>query len=201
MLELRIFGRTALLLAALFLVGCGGGSADEERADPARLLEGGRRDAAQWIVAGRRAEVAPELAVQLGYLERLRLGLGSPFRLVEYVQRDPRLGADARARTAHAILARTVDRQPYQIDPVVPDLVGATGPEWLAGVGRYHLQLIDDVISEASDPRVGEQAVRLAYALAAAEGSVASEALQLIAQAAALIRDRELARSDVKRLV
>src|SRR5687768_373250 len=42
-------------------------------------------------------------AVALGYLERLRLGLGSPFRLAEYALRDPRLDSIARRRVAAAV--------------------------------------------------------------------------------------------------
>lgn len=199
--ELRRLGRLLLLLLAVLAGGCSRDAVVEPTADVAKLVTGGRRDAAQWIAAGRHGEVKPELAIQLGYLERLRLGLGSPFRLIDYALRDPRLDEGERHRTAYALLARTLDRQGYQVDPMVLDPAGATGAEWLAGVGRYHLRLIDNVISEAPDPRVGELAVRLAYALAAAEGSVSAEAPLLIAQAAALIRDRELARLDARRLV
>ena len=199
--EPRRLGRILLLLLAVLAGGCGRDAVVESTTDAARVVASERKDAAQWIVAGRQGEVTPELAIQLGYLERQRLGLGSPFRLIDQVLRDPRLGDGVRYRTASALLARTLEGQGYQIDPMVLDPVGATGAEWLAGVGRYHLRLIDNVISEAPDPRVGEEAVRLAYALAAAEGSVSGEAPLLIAQAAALIRDRELAREDARRLV
>jgi hypothetical protein len=199
---LRLRTRLIMLFLSLFAVGCGSGAPREEAADPARLLTGGRRDAAQWIAEGRTAgELSPAVVIPLGYIERLRLGLGSPFRLIDYALSDPRLEGEVRLRTAHAILARTLDRQSYQVDPTVLDLVGLAGSEWVAGVGRYHLRLIDDAISEALDPRVGELAVRLAYLVAAAEGSVDPEAPKLIAQAAALIRDRELARNDARRLV
>lgn len=200
--DLRHLARLFALLLPLIAAGCGGGASEPAAPDPAKLVAIGRRDASQWIAEGRVAdEVATEVAIPLGYLERLRLGLGSPFRLMEYALRDPRLSEPLRVRTAHALLARTLDRQSYQIEPTVLDLAGLAGSERLAGVGRYHQKLIDDAISEASDPRVGELAVRLAYALAAAEGGVAEGAPQLIAQAAALIRDRELAARDARRLI
>jgi hypothetical protein len=201
--DLRRYAQLILLLLPLVVAGCGAGDLVGEASDPARILASGRRDAAQWIAEGRgaTAAVAPEVAIPLGYLERLRVGLGSPFRLIDHALRDPRLPGPLRVRTAQALLARTLDRQTYQVDPAVLDLVGLAGSEWVAGVGRYHLRLIDDAISEAPDPRAGELAVRLAYSLAAAAGSVGEEAPGLIAQAAALIRDRELARGDARRLV
>src|SRR5690242_8406552 len=39
-------------------------------------------------------------SVALGYLERLRLGLGSPFRLVDFALDDPRLDDSTRTRLA-----------------------------------------------------------------------------------------------------
>jgi hypothetical protein len=203
MSALRLFARLLLLLPPLAVAACGSGAPGaEEEVDPARLRALGRRDAAHWIAAGRQAgEVSSDAVLPLGYLERLRLGLGSPFRLIDLALHDPRLSEPVRVRTARALLARTLDRQLYQIDPAVLDLVGLAGSEWVAGVGRYHLRLIDDAISESPDPRAGELAVRLAYTLAAAEGSVDAGAPALVAQAAALIRDRELARADARRLL
>src|SRR6185437_14211930 len=114
---------------------------------------------------------------------------------------DPRLDDSVRVETAHALLARTLDGQSYQVEPAVLDLVGLAGSEWVPGVGAHHLRLIEGAIAEAPDPRAGELAVRLAYAQAAAEGSVDRDAPALVAQAAALIRDRELARADSLRLI
>src|SRR2546423_15696368 len=45
-------------------------------------------------------------ALQLGYLERLRLRLGNPFRLADFALADPRLNDSTRSRLACAILAR-----------------------------------------------------------------------------------------------
>ena len=47
-------------------------------------------------------------AVALLYLERLRLGLGSPFRLIDQALRDPAVSPAGAERLAEAMLARTV---------------------------------------------------------------------------------------------
>src|SRR5882672_7493084 len=44
-----------------------------------------------------------ELAIALGYLERMRLGFGSPFRLVDEALTDPRLDTTMSERTAWAL--------------------------------------------------------------------------------------------------
>src|SRR3712207_954982 len=56
-------------------------------------------------------------AIALGYLERARLGLGSPFRLAEYALRDPRLDSTTRRDVAWAIVGRTLAGAGYAIDP------------------------------------------------------------------------------------
>src|SRR5215510_2349159 len=62
-----------------------------------------------------------QLAISLGYLERLRLGLGSPFRLSAEALRDPRLDATAAPRVAWAVLARLRRGDAYIADPSVLD--------------------------------------------------------------------------------
>src|SRR5438105_14831475 len=57
----------------------------------------------------------------LGYLERLRLGLGSPFRLADFALADPRLDDTTRMRVAWAILARVRRGAAYGVDPSVAD--------------------------------------------------------------------------------
>lgn len=171
-------------------------------ADLERGLERGRDYAAALVTSGRSAaEVEPEAVVALGYVERLRLGLGSPFRLIDYALHDPRLPDSVRTRLAWALLARTFDGDMYAVPAAALDRIGA--PRFLSrpGSGRHHLELIEGTVTEARDPRGGELAVRLAYTLAAAEGSVGEPAPVLAARAAALIRDRELARSDALRLL
>lgn len=198
--------RYALLLVMVtlsaWLAGCGERDAPHRAADMDRGLAGGREAAAAWVANGRADPApAPETAIAIGYLERLRLGLGSPFRLIDYALQDPRLDEPTRERLAWALLARIIDRQTYRIDPAALDRVGLAGVGRGAGVGRYHLELIEDAVTEAPDPRGGELAVRLAYTLATAEGAVGRRAPVLAAQAAALVRDRELARGDALRLL
>lgn len=167
-----------------------------------RTLAAGRAYAAMLIARSRaEAELDREEVLALGYLERLRLGLGSPFRLMEHALRDPRLPDSVRIQVGRALLARTLDRDAYVVDPAALDWVGMSAPGSPAGSGRYHLELIEEAITRARDPRAGELAVRLAYALAAAEASVASRAPWYVARVAALVRDREVAREDVLRLV
>ncbi len=185
-----------------------------------RGLERGHEAADQWIASAAMPGVSAPTAISVGYLERLRLGMGSPFRLADQALSDPRLDATNQRLLAWAILARTLDRQAYQIDPASLDGITRTisvcsragapspapgcsrlsararaGTERAAGL--LHLELIDDVIRESDDPRAGELAVRLVYAQAASEGVLDAGSPQLAAQAAALLRDRELAREDV----
>src|SRR4051794_2657480 len=46
------------------------------------------------------------LTVGLGYLERLRVGLGSPFRLVDQSLHDPRIDPRLAGRVSWALLGR-----------------------------------------------------------------------------------------------
>lgn len=170
--------------------------------DVRRGLDEGRAAAAAWIADGRTARVVePDAAIALGYLERLRLGLGSPFRLIDYALADPRLDTETRRTLGWALLARTVDQAAYQIDDAALDRAGLGRIETLPTIGRYHLELIEGAVRESPDPRGGELAVRLAYALAAAEGSLPPRAPELATRVAGLVRDRELARDDALRLL
>lgn len=194
----------ALALAAI--VAAAAGCAPDRDAgfgpDLRRELAAGREYAERLAVAGRRSvDVDTDLAIALGYLERHRIGLGGPFRLLDQVLADPRLGDATRMRLAWALLARTVDGEGYRIDDVAFDRMGPPEMAGDGGDGRHHLALIELAVREASDPRAGELAVRIAYALATAEGTVGPRAALLAAQAAAQLRDRELARGDALRLL
>jgi hypothetical protein len=144
-------------------------------------------------------------AVALGYLERLRLGLGSPFRLAEYALRDRRLDSTARRRVAAALVGLTVRGRAYTIEPGALAGAGPTvptqPPEVAAARGGRHLALIEAAVTSSRDPRVGELAIRLAYELGAAEHTVDRGAVAVIAPVAALIRDRHTAMSDARRLL
>ena len=136
-------------------------------------------------------------AVAVGYLERLRLGLGSPFRLVDYVLADPLLADSVRQRLAYALLQRTLDGDAYHPLPAAMALASASTPALPTALAARHIALIDSVIASAADPRGGELTIREAYRLAAAAGSIGRRGPWLGTQAAALARDRALARADV----
>ncbi|HEX6938227.1 MAG TPA: hypothetical protein VF158_02355 [Longimicrobiales bacterium] len=197
----RISTRLAVFAATAVALGCARG--DDDGADAAARALSAGREFAQALVARGHAEapLPATLVIPLGYLERLRLGLGSPFRLIDQALNDPRLDAATRVNTARALLVRTLEGRSYRVDPSALDRIGLADLGSRPGVGRFHLELIESAVTEARDARAGELAVRLAYALAAAEHAVAGTAPELAAQAAALIRDREIARADAERLV
>jgi hypothetical protein len=192
----RIAGGGAMVL---LIGGCGRGerapvpyAADAEMARAWAEMRG---------MAARTDSLADEQVIALGYAERLRLGLGSPFRLMDYALLDPRLSPAARARTAAALLQATREGRAYAMDAHALASIGVDSAGRTAERARMHRALIDDAVASADDPRVGELAVRAAYALAAAENRVARHAPTLAAQAAALARDRVLARRDAERLL
>lgn len=164
-------------------------------------IDDGRDYAAALVAAGRGADISPEQAISLGYLERLRLGLGSPFRLIDYALHDPRLDDSTRVALAEALLARTADRNAYRVDPGALDRIRVAAQQSGVRPGPHHLELIEGAVREARDPRGGELAVRLAYSLASAEGSIDERSVRIAARTASMIRDRELARIDVLRLM
>jgi hypothetical protein len=55
-------------------------------------------------------------ALALAYLERARLGLGSPFRLIDQAVHDPRLSETVRHDVAWAIVDRVFDGRIYETD-------------------------------------------------------------------------------------
>lgn len=169
----------------------------------AQQLAQGRAHADSLLAALRDAPasaVSTQGAVSALYLERLRLGLGSPFRLIDQALRDPQLAA-GRRRIALALLARTLDGQAYQIDPAALSLADRPGSDEAALIGRFHLALIDSVVSATRDPRVGELTVRLAYRLASASGAASRRAPELAINAASQVRDRVLAARDARALL
>jgi hypothetical protein len=134
------------------------------------------------------------------YLERLRLGLGSPFRLVDQVLRDTALDRRSRPRLALAILDRTRRTEAYRFDASALALMGAGASSRTPQHGARHADLIDAAIANARDPRVAELAVRLAYRVAAASGVLDGNAPGIAAHAASQSRDRIKARQDVETL-
>lgn len=136
------------------------------------------------------------LTLALGYLERLRVGTGSPFRLVDEALNDPRLGNTSN-EVAWALLARLRRGDAYVIDPSVLNGAGPWQADGRGATGQQHVELIEHEIAAAHDARAGEMAVRLAYLVAAAEGTVSPSAPRVAAHVAALVRDRHLAMSDL----
>ena len=142
-----------------------------------------------------------ELAIAFGYLERLRLGLGSPFRLVDEALVDPRLDHTFQNRVAWALLGRLRRGDSYVVDPASFEGLGPWTPGGHGATGAAHVAFIERAVRSASDPRAGELAVRLAYSIESAKGAISSSAVGIAAQAAALVRDRALAEADVRDLL
>ncbi len=139
-------------------------------------------------------------AIAWGYAERLRLGIESPFRLIDAAARDPRLRPDERRTVSWALLGHVLRGETHHVDPAALDRLGPT-PDGESAAGEQHLELITDAIARADDPRAAELAVRLAYTLAVAERIVEGAAPQIAAEAAALLADREVARREAGHIV
>jgi hypothetical protein len=142
-----------------------------------------------------------ELTVALGYLERLRLGVGSPFRLADEAANDPRIGAEMRNRIQWALLDRLRRGAAYVIDPAVLDGAGPWSTSGFGATGAAHLALIEHAVRSASDPRAGELAVRLAYLVESAKGTLSPAAARVATQVAAQVRDEALAVADARDLL
>lgn len=141
-----------------------------------------------------------QAVIAAGYRERMRLGLGSPFRLIDLALHDPRLDSISRLQTARSIFQGTLRGSGYQVDPLALDVIFNPNAGPWAGSGAFHLATMDGAIRGENDPRTGELIVRLAYRLAAMEGTLESAGLVRAAHAAAMLRDREMARRDARLL-
>ena len=195
---------TALLLAIALVAGTLG-SRQTVSANVARELDRATEYFDSTIVLARWSQPqgprGDQLAIELGYLERLRVGLGDPFRLADEALADPRLNTTTRQRVAWGILGRLRRGDAYVIDSMVLDGIGPWSDDGIGATGGRHVELIERAIQNARDPRAGELAIRLAYMLAAAKGSVSPNAVQAATDVAALVRDRALAMSDVRDLL
>src|SRR5690348_8466210 len=94
--------------------------------------------------------VTASAAISLGYLDRLRRGMGSPFRLADNALQDPRLSTADREQLAWAILARTLDGDAYSLSP---DALAARLAAGGTAGAKAQLTLIDATIARARDPR------------------------------------------------
>jgi len=143
-------------------------------------------------------EMSPGAVMAALYLERLRLGVGSPFRLVDYVLRDPLIPEASRRPLAEAILARTQSGASYATPPEALSLI-AVHP--VDGTGLLHREFMESVTTGNRSPRVAELALRLAYTVGTASGAVSHRAPAVALAAIAQARDRALAMRDVDALV
>ena len=139
--------------------------------------------------------------VALGYQERARRGLGSPFRLMDFALRDPELSAQERTAVAYALLARAQEGRTYEVDPRVLDGVHLAGVPRGARTGADQLALIERVIGTAPTAEAGERTVRVGYQLATAERTVTTSLPSVVSHVAALVADRRRAREDANRLI
>jgi len=106
-----------------------------------------------------------QLAIALGYLERLRLGLGSPFRLADEALADPRLSATMGNSVAWAVLGRLRRGDAYVVDKSVLDDIGPWTSDGSSAHGSEHLlHLLDawrQTRLQAIVQRVEHRSVRL----------------------------------------
>lgn len=137
-------------------------------------------------------------AIAALYFERLRLGFGSPFRLIDQALRDSSLEPVGAEAVGEAMLARVMVGDAYRPREAAMDLMNLRGDRRMAAT---HQQLIDSVVSSTPDPRVGELTVRLAYRLASASGAVSRRAPEIATAAAAQARDRIIAMRDARDLM
>ena len=192
--------RRSLLLLLLLCGGCAEVPRDRFGDDINRLLASGHRYAA--ALAARPAEqLLDEEVIALGYLERARLGLGSPFRLIAYTTRDRRLAPQEREVLGYAILDLVLAERSYAVDPVVLNGIRLAGVLPQLPLGHRHLELIERTVREAPTARAGERAVRVGYALAEAERTITSGGAQTVAFVAAMAADRRRAGEDTRALL
>jgi hypothetical protein len=85
----------------------------------------------------------------------------------------------------------------YVVDSLALDGLGPWDADGHGATGGQQLALIERAVESASDPRAGELAVRLAYMISAGKATVASPAVAVATEAAALVRDRVLAQRDL----
>ena len=124
-------------------------------------------------------------AIRTAYHERLRLGLGSPFRLIEIAAYDVRMDEDTRAELLSEMFERIADGETYQAVHTLPS---------------PHQRIVEYAVAATDDPRVGELAVNLAYEVAWLEQRVTRELKYAAVCTAALLRDRALAQRDAQHL-
>ncbi|HXT14896.1 MAG TPA: hypothetical protein VN706_04660 [Gemmatimonadaceae bacterium] len=195
---------TASLLGVAVMIGAVNDRPSMSASAATRLARGTRYFDSTVVLARNaapRGARGDALTVGLGYIERLRIGAGDPFRLADEALHDPRIDPWLGERVTWALLGRTLRRDAYVVDPSVLDGIGPWSASGVGAIGEAHLALIDRAVRSASDPRAGELSVRLAYLIAAGKGTVSSASVPIATQVAALVRDRELALRDTRALL
>ena len=170
--------RLLFCICSLLVASCG---------SPHRKVENERAHAVVSVPGDAQARAA-------AYAERMRLGLGSPFRLIEMAARDRRLGAAA-DDVARQLFTQLERGPSYEVSPHALVAAGSSESSAIA-----QLELIEQAIARAKNPLVGELAVNLAYELAVAERTVSPAVAARAIRIVALVRDRELALADAKQL-
>ncbi len=122
-------------------------------------------------------------AIGAAYRERVRLGLGSPFRVIEIAAYDPRLSDRDREELLEQLFERVLDGNTYEM--------GATLP-------LAHYRVIEHALGSTYDPRIAELAVNLAYEAAVNDSTVTPELQYAATSTIALMRDRALAQHDAR---
>lgn len=197
-LTLRRSGLALVLALAMSTAVALHGARREEARAAARLnVAAAQLDS---LTDGTPADDSRRAAIAWGYAERLRIGLESPFRLVEAAARDPRLTPEERHVVSWALLSRVLRGETHDVEPASLDGIGPT-LEGVSVAGEQHVELIERTVAPADDPRAAELAVRLAYTLATTERILDASAVGVAAEAAALIADRELARREAAQVV
>jgi hypothetical protein len=184
----------------LWVTACGGISAPGFSGDVDALLT--RGDSYLTSLTNQPEETLDDAAVlALAYLERARLGLGSPFRLIEYALRDPDLPEEVRTPLAYGLLSRTLAGRTFQIDPQVLEAARLSGVQPVGSSAYQQLRLIERAVSAAPTAAAGERTVRLGYLLAAAERTVEPNAASVVAYVAAMLGDRRRSQEDAQSLL
>jgi hypothetical protein len=196
----RSIARITACVALIGLFGCQGISPGGFSGDVDVLLT--RGEAYVNHLAAQPAErLSDAEIIALGYIERGRLGLGSPFRLIEYALRDPDLPEQIREPLAYGLLAKGLHGRTYFVDPGVLDLVRLTGVPPERGSGLQQLRLIERAIAAAPSATSGERTVRLGYLLASTERTLDPGHSSVVAHVGALIADRRRVQEDASLLL
>lgn len=134
------------------------------------------------------------------YLERLALGLGSPFRLIELAARDPRLGHSDAERLATDLLVATGHGHWGQPDPdaLVGRVSHPTVRDARQAAGGH--EALQSRAYAMGDPAEVHDALGITYALAVAEGVLPATGYPSLIARSTMERDRRLAVRDAASL-